>query len=210
MLCHHCANEPHRSWIPNTLVLRPMSPAFHMVHNNYEQCWRIWSNIFGIPFIALVQVWDTLLQRFLYRYTGRLCVSGYRVEKTWARTDSTHFSLPKSICSLSSSSPFPPIYYNCYCNSVPLQSTLYFLAAGLWKPAQPICSVSSQPPLAFSLRCWWKGEGEGCKNLHCICHLSSKTGGGVKFAFVTCRRTPSTWTQPLCAPAALAIRDRPR
>ena len=173
MLCHHCANEPHRSWIPNTLVLRPMSPVFHMVHNNYEQCWRIWSNIFGIPFIALVQVWDTLLQRFLYRYTGRLCVSGYRVEKTWVRTDSTHFSLPKSICSLSSSSPFPPIYYNCYCNSVPLQSTLYFLA-GHWKPAQPICNMSSQP-LAFSLTWGVGGRGEG---------------RGVKICttFVTCRR----------------------
>ena len=144
-----CNTEPHRIWIPNTLVLRPKSPVFHMVHNNNEHWWRIWSNIFGIPFIALVQAWDTLLQRFLFWCTTRLCVAGYRVEKTWVRTDSTHFSLPKSICSLSSSSqsPFPSIYYNCYCYSVPLQSTLYFLAAGHWKPAQPICNMSSQLPL---------------------------------------------------------------
>ena len=161
MMYHHCASVPHRSWIPNTLVLRPKSPVFHMVHNNNEHCWRIWSNIFGMTVIALVQVWHTLLQRFLYLCTTRLCVAGYRVEKTWVRTDSTHFSLPKSICSLSSSSSSPPIYYNCYCYSVPLQSTLYFLAAGHWKPAQPICNMSSQPPLPLVSPevLVWKGEG---------------------------------------------------
>ena len=64
MMYHHCASVPHRSWIPNTLVLRPKSPVFHMVHNNNEHWWRIWSNIFGIPFIALVQVQGVSKKRY--------------------------------------------------------------------------------------------------------------------------------------------------
>ena len=172
MLCHHCANEPHRSWILNTLVLRPKSPVFHMVHNTTNTDGAFDPTFLGYPSLPWFK-YEILCCKGFYIDIQAGCVSLATVWRRLVRTDSTHFSLPKSICSLSSSSPSLQSITTATATQFPSNQPFTFWLA-TENPHSPFVACPLNP-LAFSLTWGVGGRGEG---------------RGVKICttFVTCRR----------------------
>ena len=131
MMYHHCATQNHTEVESPTLKCCALSLQFFTWCTTTTNTVGAFDPTFlGYPSWPWFK-YEILCCKGFYIYVQPGCVSPATVWRRPGRGQTAPISLsPRAFVVCPQVLPSPPIYYNCYCYSVPLQSTLYFLAAG--------------------------------------------------------------------------------